>query len=324
MSSGDVDFLRQVPVLADLSDALLVRLANEVRNVSVRAGDWVIREGQVTETLYVIRTGRLEVISEGPPETMIRVLRRGDVLGELALLREDVHSASVRARRDSELIKLSRAQFEALVAEAPSFALGLTRSMGAQLAANRSPVFATKPPHTVAVLGLDRAAPAPEAGSILAEALRAHGSVAELRGEADRDASEMVEMLDRVEGTQDRVVLIGDATVPGQPWTDFCLREAELVIACSGGAPDRRWIENPAALHGCELVTVGGRIDESSARAIAPREIQALGAADQLDRAMEVTARRLAGRAVGLVLSGGARERSLTSASSRSSWRRGS
>ena len=56
----------------------------------------------------MIAMGRLEVVDEGPPETVIRTLKRGDVLGELALLQEGRRSASVRAVRDTWLVMLGR------------------------------------------------------------------------------------------------------------------------------------------------------------------------------------------------------------------------
>ncbi|MBV9682805.1 MAG: cyclic nucleotide-binding domain-containing protein, partial [Solirubrobacterales bacterium] len=154
-----VDFLRSVPVLAGLSNALLERLAGEVANVQVEAGQWIMREGEAADSMFIVRSGRLEVVDEGPPERTIRILRRGDALGELALLREGKRSASVRARRDARLFELGRAQFEALIQDAPSFALGLTRAMGAQLAASRTPMLAATTPRTIAVVGLERAAP---------------------------------------------------------------------------------------------------------------------------------------------------------------------
>jgi NTE family protein len=80
-------FLRNVPVLAGLSDELLGRLAGRVRDVSVRAGEWIMRDGDPADSIFIVCSGRVEVIDEGPPEALIRVLRRGDVLGELALLR---------------------------------------------------------------------------------------------------------------------------------------------------------------------------------------------------------------------------------------------
>jgi NTE family protein len=147
--SSTAAFLRRVPVLSGLDEELLDRIASQVGSVTVRAGDWLVREGDVADSLYLIRSGQLEVVAEGPPETLIRVLRRGAILGELALLTEEVRSASVRARRDSELLRLGRSQFEGLIADAPGFALGLTRAMGAQLAASRTPAVTAGPSTTM-------------------------------------------------------------------------------------------------------------------------------------------------------------------------------
>jgi NTE family protein len=292
-----VAFLRNVPVLAGLSDELLERLADEVEEVHVRAGDWIMREGEAAESLFIVRSGRVEVIAEGPPEALIRILRRGDVIGELALLREGTRSASVRARRDAELLELGRAAFEALIQEAPSFALGLTRAMGAQLAASRMPVVAATPPRTIAVVGLDEGAPAAEVAEQLADALAAHGSVARL------SAGELA-TIDRAERDTNRVVLRCEAAPDGE-WTELCVREAHLVVAVSTGAPDAAWRERATALQGCELLVLGPAVAEDVLEALQPREVQVI--VDRADRgaAIEALARRLAGRSLGVVLSGG-------------------
>ncbi len=304
-SSSTAAFLRRVPVLSELTDELLNRVADDVSSVSVRAGDWVVREGEVAESLYVIRSGRLEVVAEGPPETLIRVLRRGDVLGELALLTEEVRSASVRARRDSELLELGRRQFEELVSGAPGFALGLTRAMGAQLAASRTPAVAPKPPSRIATLPLDQGAPVSEAADLMVGELRRHGSVVLLGSEPGRDSSEMFSRLERAESENDRVVLVGDSAIPGDEWTDFCVREADSLFALSRGTPSREWLDHPEALAGCELVVLANAVTDEVLEALRPREVQVLPEGSGLQPSVDLTARRLAGKAIGIVLSGG-------------------
>ena len=183
--------LSQVPILASLPVELHEKLAAEVGAVSVRAGEWLLRAGDPAESLFVVRSGRLEVVTEGPPEMVIRILRRGEVLGELALLQGGTRSTSVRAQRDSELLRLDRAQFAELINDVPSFALGLTRATGAQLAANRAPAVTTSPPRTLAVVGLDPGGLARETAELLEGELRRHGTVATLAMESDRSTTEM-------------------------------------------------------------------------------------------------------------------------------------
>jgi NTE family protein len=290
-------FLRNVPVLAGLSEELLERLADDVEEVRVRAGDWIMREGEAADSAFIVRSGRVEVIDERPPEALIRVLRRGDVLGELALLREGTRSASARARRDTELLELSRAGFEALIQDAPSFALGLTRAMGAQLAASRTPVAAATPPRTIAVVGLDAGAPIAEVAEGLADALARYGSVARL-------STGELAAIDQAERDADRVVLRG-GLAPGEEWTGMCVHETDLVVAVSTGEPDRTWLEQATALRGCELVVLGPSVNSEVISQLQPREVQVIAEGTRQRAALEATARRLAGRSLGIVLSGG-------------------
>ncbi len=289
--------LRNVPVLAGLPDALLEDVAGQLSRVTVRAGRWILREGEVADSVFIVASGRVEVVDERPPETLIRILRRGSVLGELALLRAGTRSASARARRDTELLELPRAAFEALIQQAPSFALGLTRAMGAQLASSHTPVAYAPTPHTIAVVGIDPAAPVADVTAELAEALSAHGSVAQLNG------GELA-AIDRAEREVDRVILCaGDD--PEDSWSRTCLHDSDLVVALTSGRPERRWLEHAAALQGCELIVLGSGVDDETLAALRPREVQVIATGSIHRSAIEATARRLAGRSLGLVLSGG-------------------
>jgi NTE family protein len=290
-------FLRNVPVLAGLSEELLDRLGDEVRERRVRAGEWIVREGESAESAFIVRSGRVEVIDEHPPEALIRVLRRGDVLGELALLRQGTRSASARARRDTELLELSRSGFEALIQNAPGFALGLTRAMGAQLAASRTPVAAATPPRTIAVVGLDGDAPVAEVAERLANALSRYGSVARL-------SSGDLPGIDQAERDSDRVVLRG-GRLPEEEWTRICVHETDLVVAVTSGEPERVWLDQAPALRGCELVVLGSAANGEVISQLQPREVQLVADVARRRPALEATARRLAGRSLGIVLSGG-------------------
>ena len=305
MSSSRAAFLRRVRVLSGLDDELLDRLASEVTEMEVRAGEWLMRRGDEGDSLFLIRSGQLEVVDEGPPETVIRILRRGAVLGELALLTRQVRSASVRARRDSRLLELGRGRFEHLIAEAPGFAVGLTRAMGAQLAATRAPAGAPGPPRTVAGLALDDGAPIEEAASMLVEGLAEHGSVVRLDKREFSGEAELLSALERAERDHDRVVMVCDATAPGEEWTDFCLREADMIFALTQGRPNRPWIDHPDALLGCELVVLAPSAAPDVLAALRPADVQVIREGSDLEPHIESTARRLAGRAIGVVLSGG-------------------
>jgi CRP-like cAMP-binding protein/predicted GNAT family N-acyltransferase len=66
--------------------------------IQLSEGDYLIRKDQVTRTVYVILSGAVEV-RDG--ERTIAVVRRGDVVGEMAFLLEDQRSLDVRAATDN-------------------------------------------------------------------------------------------------------------------------------------------------------------------------------------------------------------------------------
>src|SRR5690242_15069982 len=54
-----VSMLRNVPLLAGLTDHQLEQLATRVRRVRVPAGSWVIRQGKAAHSMYIVSTGQL-------------------------------------------------------------------------------------------------------------------------------------------------------------------------------------------------------------------------------------------------------------------------
>lgn len=296
--------LREPAVLSGLTDDLRERLVNGAPIRELAAGEWLMRKGEPADSLYVVRSGRLEVVDEGPPLRTVGALRRGEVLGELALLKGGTRTASVRAQRDSEVLEVGRDRFEELVREAPSYALGLLRTVVAQLAVSRAPVNAAARPRTISVVALDDGARAREIATQLSTSLAGHGSVT-LLSERDDDADgDWGPLLDRLERDHDRVVLVGTGGA-ADPWTRFCLHDADRVVAVTSGAPAPAWLQRAAVLAGCELVVTGPRVEPAVIAALQPREVQVVDGSDAQRHGMEVTARRLAGRAIGIVLSGG-------------------
>ncbi len=288
--------LRNVPVLSGLPRRLLADLATRLGEIEVAAGEWVIREGEPADSLFIVRSGRLEVVDEGPPESLLRVLRRGDVLGELALLQRGPRTASARARRDVELLELSRDAFEELIEREPRFALGLTRSLGAQLAATRMPLAAAQPPRSIAVLPLEAAAPAAAVAELLAAELARFGSVATL-GDGGIESIETAEM------RAERVVLSCGAI--DERWGEVCLAEADLLLAVSTGGIDAGARRRSHALHACELLTIGPALPEGAIELLQPRQAQVIADGAALGEALGALSRRIAGRSLGIVLSGG-------------------
>ena len=309
------DFLGRAPIFGGLPAGVREQIAERSRELRVPAGEWLFREGDQGDALYVIRAGRLEVVGGDGSGPVMRVLGRGDALGELALLTSSPRSASARAARDTDLVAIDRDDFERLLEETPEVSLALTRTLGAQLRES----VGVRPrsravPVTIALVPLDSTVPARDIGERLSVALGRWGAVDLLDGtevgphpEGDLLAS-FAPLLDRAEAANDQVVLVAGPASGEEGWTDFCLQQADRILAIGDGGDPPPADQRRHALAGCDLVALN--VGEGSgalagwAEALDPIETHAVRD-ESSDADIERIARRLAGRSVGIVLSGG-------------------
>ncbi len=308
------DFLACAPLFARLDPPLLAALAERTRPSRLRAGEWLFREDEPGDGMYVLRTGRLQVVDERSDATL-RELGRGDVVGELSLLSDAPRSASVRAARASDLLFVPRPEFEKLLEEAPELSLSLNRVLASQLRESRGPLDRARPrPTTVALIGCGGGPRAAETAARLLTAVRRHLD-AVLLGPADIPSADGVEpvsvyapLLDRAEAQHDMVLLMAEELAARDPWSEFCVAQADRLLLLVGDEAAPPDLGERVELRGCELVGYGtgpgtGAL-ASWASAVEPIESHLL-MDETLQGDLERLARRLCGCSVGVVLSGG-------------------
>jgi NTE family protein len=303
-------FLDAVPILAQLPDQLRSDIAARSNWVHVPAGRWLFRQGEVGDSLYVVRSGRLEVVVEGEEDTVVRVLARGAHVGELALLTGSPRSASVRATRDSELLRVARVQFAQLLREEPDFSLALTHELGRQLQLSRSIDPYDRPrPTTISVLAAEADGSLAKVGESLLSELRRSTDVGRLDRPAEvHQPSEYGDLLDKAEREHEQVLLIAGAGTVHDSWVDFCLRQSDRVLVVGTPREPPPWLREDPRLQGCDLLLYerdsGPHRLTQWVEALDPRAVYKLDDSG-LSSGLECIARRLAGRSFGLVLSGG-------------------
>lgn len=97
------------------------------RRVALESGEFLFREGDEPDALYIVVRGTLRIISGS---TVYEIVRAGGIVGEMAIVDKGMpRSASVIAGPYTELIKLDPADFAVLVTEVPDFALMVMRVM---------------------------------------------------------------------------------------------------------------------------------------------------------------------------------------------------
>jgi signal transduction histidine kinase len=108
--------IRAVPLFAGLTDDDLDLLGRGAEPITLSAGTELFAEGDVGGHAYVIASGEIEILKEtGDRAVRLAVRGPGEVIGEMALLRESPRSSTARALTDTELIGIPRSELEALL-----------------------------------------------------------------------------------------------------------------------------------------------------------------------------------------------------------------
>lgn len=299
-------------MFAHLDDAARVALGQQLRWLCLPGGRLLFRAGEPADALYLLRSGSLGVFDG--PTTLVHLVAAGEWVGETSLLSGEPHPLDVRALRDSELLRLDRAAFEALIEQHPKAMLGVARiALERLLRHQRHTETPTTPdtPRTFALLPVDAGVPVRALAKQLGQALETYGSCALIDAEhaAGRGSDWFAER-----EAQARFVIYLDSTGDAA-WRQRCLRQADaLLLPALAAEPARPWPEatpgHPArAQHRPRhllLLHAGHRVLHGAARrwrAQFSGELQHHHICGEADIAR--IARLVSGHGRGLVLAGG-------------------
>ncbi len=327
-----LQLLSGIGLFAGLPEASRKALAARAASVHLRAGSTLMREGGPGDAVYAVVSGRLRVFAVQPDGSQAAVgeVSAGEVVGEMALLSDEPHSATVKAVRDSHLLEISREDFQQVGREEPTVTMKIAKLMVARLARSIHHGSAAGRVRSLAIVSAGGDGSLDGFAVQLEDALRDGGTVATISAgliEAELGMDhvrslpgspadfELVTWLNRQEAAHDMVVYVAGRRL--SPWTERCLRQADrvLLVARAESSPDVGEIESSLfrdrsdARATTELVIVhppGTATPTGTARWRSGREAGAHhhvrdGSSEDFGR----LARSLSGRSVGLVLSGG-------------------
>ena len=289
------DGLSSVPLFRTLSEPARARLSAGARTVRVAAGEALLTQGELADSVYVLQSGRLEVLVD---DRFTRELAPGAVLGELAVLTGGRRSATVRARRDATLLEVTAEDFTALLRDDPAASRVVTTQLAERLA---TPAPARRPvparPAVVSVVGVGPGADPEPVAAALAAHLERLTRVARLVG-VDAEGVERAE--------RDGLLVLLVAAADDGPWHDFALRQADHVVLVAAAAATPVAPTTPTARRP-DLVLVGARpgpdVLSAWAEVLDPWQTTVVDAG--VAEGVRALADRISGRSIGLVLAGG-------------------
>jgi voltage-gated potassium channel len=113
----NMKLIRNLPVFKYCSQACLKEVASALEQKFYSPSDTIIRIGELGDEMFVIGHGVVDVILEDG--SVVAQLHEGQFFGEAALLKETTRNANVRAATYTDLYRLSKDNFLAIIENHP-------------------------------------------------------------------------------------------------------------------------------------------------------------------------------------------------------------
>ena len=128
---SNLDLIRRVPLFSLLTNDQALAIASSVVKRRFRRGEIVVEQGKKSNALFILLTGRARVLTADVRgrEVILAVLQPGDYVGEMSLIDNEPHSATVRAEVQTDMLILGRAEFARCLPENSSLSYAIMRGL---------------------------------------------------------------------------------------------------------------------------------------------------------------------------------------------------
>ena len=310
--------LGRIPAFSGLSAERRAELARAVGWLRVHGGEPIVEQGDDGDCAYFILRGRARATTRNADgvERVVGDLGPGQPVGELALINNVARTATVRATRDTEVVRLDARDFDEFVKHHPDAMLPIMTMLARRL----EQTLAGRPREqdrvtTIAMLDTTRDS---GAAAALVDALASRAPTERVRVTNEHDEGAALPALIETIDAQDArgLLTVLDVDVAGGPAVERGLRQADAVVVVCDGAAGHQTSEVRDAL---ESLRLAGCTPRLHALVVQPQHrshpigtsalVQGfdahhhvrVGVGGDFARA----ARHLLGLAIGLVLGGG-------------------
>jgi len=131
----DTSLLHAVPLFADLSADEVAHLAATGANRELQRNDVLFAENDEPDDLFVVLSGRIAIANKSIDgrESMVALMERGDLFGEMALFDGLGRSAEARALEPSEVLAIPFGPLRDIYEARPSLLWGVVRLLAGRL-----------------------------------------------------------------------------------------------------------------------------------------------------------------------------------------------
>jgi len=132
---SNLDLIRRVPLFSMLTNDQARAVADGVVKRRYRRGELVVEQGKKSNALFILLNGRARVLTADARgrEVILAVLEAGDYVGEMSLIDNQPHSATVRCEVQCDMLILGRAEFARCLPENSSLSYAIMRGLVTRL-----------------------------------------------------------------------------------------------------------------------------------------------------------------------------------------------
>ncbi len=134
---GHDELLQGSEFFAETSADIVATIAAQGETRNLQRGDVLFKEGDKPESMYIVLSGRIAIAIDNRPldsrESVLALMERGDLFGELAWLDGGERSAMARAIESSSVLQISYATVREQLQANPSMLWGVTKLLAKRL-----------------------------------------------------------------------------------------------------------------------------------------------------------------------------------------------
>lgn len=215
-------------LFGEMEESSLKQIFDAGKKIELEAGEYLFKQGDSQNELYVVLSGRLRAINEAKSGTVILGdIAEGEPVGEIALFTNEPRMAAVLAIRKSLVLEISKAEYHTAVAKNPEFASALTRFVINRMRRNLLEQKVEAIPKNIVIIQLQQDHNIDYWVSEIKTTLETMHIPTQVLGQ-DIPSKELPELLEQHKGVN-LIVCNGQDT----DWSKQCLLYADLVILAS-------------------------------------------------------------------------------------------
>jgi len=134
--------LSSISIFSTLTSDHQQRIISKTTHLSIKAGQTLIKEGEEANALFFLLQGRLIVYAGKKP---IAEISPGEPVGEIAFLTGEYRTATVVASRNCKLLQLDQQAYNSLIRDIPELTQSIIRVLARRVISNNTTSAALEP-----------------------------------------------------------------------------------------------------------------------------------------------------------------------------------